>query len=44
MHGDRIAREQRLYDFTNLLLQLGILKAKAIKAAEGEPRGAKTTY
>ena len=27
--GDRIAAEQRLYDFTQLMLQLGVLKAKA---------------
>ena len=26
--GGRIARERRLYDFTGLLLQLGVLKAK----------------
>lgn len=27
--GDRIARETRIYDFTGMLMQIGILKAKA---------------
>jgi steroid delta-isomerase-like uncharacterized protein len=27
--GDRICKETRLYDFTGMLMQLGILKAKA---------------
>ena len=30
LRGDKIAREQRIYDFTGMLIQVGILKAKPV--------------
>ena len=31
MEGDQIAHERRIYDFTGLLIQVGVLKAKPAK-------------
>ncbi len=28
LHGDKIARERRIFDFTGLLVQIGVLKAR----------------
>ena len=30
LRGDKIVREQRIYDFTGMLIQVGILKAKPV--------------
>ena len=30
LRDGRIAKEMRIYDFTNMLIQLGVLRAKAV--------------